>query len=69
MTTQYAVVDPSTNETGQEYPTATDQDVQAAMASVTKAHREWSRTSTVDERVALMHRVAELHTERQDELV
>ncbi|XAS77606.1 NAD-dependent succinate-semialdehyde dehydrogenase [Dermatophilaceae bacterium Sec6.4] len=69
MTTQYAVVDPSTNETGQEYPTATDQDVQAAMASATKAHREWSRSSTVDERAALIHRVAELHTERQDELV
>lgn len=69
MTTQYAVVDPSTNEAGQEYPTATDQDVQAAMASATKAHREWSRSSTVDERAALIHRVAELHTERQDELV
>ncbi len=69
MTTDYVVVDPSTNETGQEYPTATDQDVQAAMASVTRAHREWSRNSTVHERAALIHRVAELHTERQDELV
>lgn len=69
MTTDYVVVDPSTNETGQEYPTATDQDVQTAMASATKAHREWSRSSTVDERATLIHRVAQLHTERQDELV
>ncbi|MDN5766849.1 MAG: NAD-dependent succinate-semialdehyde dehydrogenase [Humibacillus sp.] len=68
MTTEYAVVDPSTSEPAQAYPTATADDVEAALASATRAHRDWSRRSTVDERAALVHRVAELHTERRDDL-
>ena len=64
----YAVVDPSTGETVKEYPTATDQQIEAAIAAATKAHREWSRGSTVADRAALIRKVAELHTERKDEL-
>jgi succinate-semialdehyde dehydrogenase / glutarate-semialdehyde dehydrogenase len=67
-TTQYAVVDPSTGELVKEYPTATDAQIEAAVASAAKAHREWSRSSTVAERAALIRRVAELHEERKDEL-
>lgn len=64
----YAVVDPSTGELVQEYPTATDQDIEQALASAAGAHRDWSRKSTVAERAALIRRVAELHNERKEEL-
>jgi succinate-semialdehyde dehydrogenase / glutarate-semialdehyde dehydrogenase len=67
-TSMYAVVDPSTGELVKEYPTATDEQIEAAIAAAAKAHREWSRTSTVAERAALIRRVAELHNERKDEL-
>ena len=67
-TITYAVVDPSTGETVKEYPTATDEQIEAAVAAATKAHREWSRTSTVAERAALISKVAQLHEERKDEL-
>ncbi len=66
--TLYAVVDPSTGELVKEYPTATDQDIEEALAAATAAHRDWARSSTVAERAALIRRVAELHTERRDEL-
>ena len=36
----YAVVDPATGETVQEYPTATDQQIEEALASAAKAYRE-----------------------------
>ena len=64
----YAVVDPSTGETVKEYPTATDEQIEEAVAAASKAHREWSRGSTVAERAALIRKVAELHTERKEEL-
>ena len=67
-TTTYAVVDPATGELVKEYPTATDAQIEEAIAAATKAHREWSRTSTVAERAALISRVAQLHEERKDEL-
>jgi succinate-semialdehyde dehydrogenase/glutarate-semialdehyde dehydrogenase len=64
----YAVVDPSTGDLVKEYPTATDEQIDQALAAATKAHREWSRGSTVAERAALIRRVGELHTERKTEL-
>jgi len=67
-TSMYAVVDPSTGEIVKEYPPATDAEIEAAVAAATKAHREWSRKSTVAERAALIRKVAELHTERKAEL-
>ena len=67
-TSLYAVVDPSTGELVQEYPTATDEQIEQAVASAAKAHKEWSRGSTVAERAALIRKVAELHTQRKTEL-
>jgi succinate-semialdehyde dehydrogenase / glutarate-semialdehyde dehydrogenase len=67
-TSIYAVVDPSTGELVKEYPTATDEQIEQALAAAAKAHKEWSRGSTVAERAALIRRVGELHTERKDEL-
>lgn len=67
-TSLYAVVDPSTGELVKEYPTATDEQIEQAIAAAAKAHREWSRTTTVADRAALIRRVAELHEERKDDL-
>ena len=64
----YAVVDPSTGDLVKEYPTATDEQIEQAVAAAAKAHREWSRPSTVAERAALIRKVAELHTQRREEL-
>ena len=65
---KYAVINPATGELVQEYPSATDADIQDAIASAQKAYQEWSRTTTVAERAALVQRVADLHLERKDEL-
>ena len=67
-TTTYAVTDPSTGELVKEYPTATDQQIEAAIAAASKAHREWSRGSTVADRAGLIRKVGELHNQRKEEL-
>lgn len=64
----YAVVDPATGETVREYPTATDAQIEEAMASADKAYHQWSKSTTVAQRAALMKRVGDLHTERRDKL-
>ena len=64
----YAVVDPKTGDVVREYPTATDEQIEQALAAATKAYREWSKKSTVAERADLIRRVAALHTERRDKL-
>lgn len=66
--TTYAVIDPSTAETLATYPTATAEDVESAVAAVHSAYNGWSKSSTVAQRSALISRVAELHSERIDEL-
>lgn len=64
----YAVTNPATGEVLRSYPTATDAQIDEAVASAHQAGRTWARTTTVAERAALVHRVAELHTERRQEL-
>lgn len=64
----YAVVDPKSGDVVREYPTATDEQIEQALAAAAKAYREWSKTSTLADRVALIRRVAALHTERREKL-
>src|SRR6478672_9243013 len=64
----YAVINPATGQTVKEYPTISDDELDAAIALANKAHREWSRSTTVEERAALVRRVGELHGERREEL-
>ena len=64
----YAVVNPATGERGKEYPTISDDALAAAIAGADRAHRDWSRTTTVEQRAALVRKVGELHTERRQEL-
>ena len=64
----YAVTNPATGETVKTYDTITDAELQAAIAAADEGHRTWSKSTTVEERAALIGRVAELHTERRQEL-
>ncbi|HEU0194570.1 MAG TPA: NAD-dependent succinate-semialdehyde dehydrogenase [Gaiellales bacterium] len=66
--TDYAVVNPATGEAGKTYPTITDGELDAAIALAHKTHREWSRSTTVEQRAALVRRVGELHSERREDL-
>jgi succinate-semialdehyde dehydrogenase/glutarate-semialdehyde dehydrogenase len=64
----YAVIDPASGETVKEYPTISDDDLRAAIGRVDKAWREWSAETSVEDRAALMGRVADLHNEQSDRL-
>jgi succinate-semialdehyde dehydrogenase/glutarate-semialdehyde dehydrogenase len=64
----YAVIDPATGETVEEYPTITDDELRAAIGRADDAHTQWAASSTVADRAALVRRVGELHLERRQEL-
>ena len=64
----YAVTNPATGELVKEYLTIGDAELADAIATADRAHREWSRTATIEERAALVRRVGELHLERRGEL-
>jgi succinate-semialdehyde dehydrogenase / glutarate-semialdehyde dehydrogenase len=64
----YAVINPATGETVQEYPTITDADLDAAIGRADQAHQEWASSTTVEERAALVRRVGELHGEYRERL-
>ena len=64
----YAVVNPATGERVQEYPEISDADLDAAIAKADEAHRAWSQTTSVADRAAMVKKVAELHSERREEL-
>lgn len=63
----YTVINPATGEVVKEYPTATDQEVQDAIASADAAYKEW-RDVPIEERAKVVARIGELFTERADEL-
>ena len=67
-TQRYGVVDPTTGELVKEYPTATDQEVDAALAGAATAFATWSKSTTVARRAELLHNVADLHEARSKEL-
>ena len=64
----YAVVDPATGDVVKEYPTASDDQIEEALASAAKAYGQWSKSTTVAERADLIRKVAALHNERKEEL-
>lgn len=64
----YAVVDPATGDVVKEYPTATDEQIEAAVSAAANAFKEWSKTTSVAQRAELIRKVAALHNERKDEL-
>ncbi len=64
----YAVVNPATGEKVKEYPEISDADLDAAIAKADEAHATWSQSTSVAERAAMVKKVAELHSERREEL-
>ena len=68
MMSVYAVTDPATGRLVREYPTATDREIQAAIGSATATSEGWARSTSVADRAALIRRVADLHTERKEDL-
>ena len=65
---KYAVTNPATGETLTTYPTATDTEIAAAVDGADAAYRNWARTTTVEQRAALIAKVADLHRERRQHL-
>lgn len=65
--TAYKTVNPATGETEKEFPLATKQEVETALAAAQQSFLEW-RKAPVEERTKVIARVAELYRERQDEL-
>jgi succinate-semialdehyde dehydrogenase/glutarate-semialdehyde dehydrogenase len=63
----YQVTDPATEEVVETFPSATDAEVEAALAASAASFEEW-RSRPIAERVAVVKRVAELFTERAAEL-
>jgi succinate-semialdehyde dehydrogenase / glutarate-semialdehyde dehydrogenase len=64
----YKVVNPATGTLEREYPEITDTELTAAIDRASATHREWTTTTTVADRAALLQRVAELHLERRETL-
>ncbi|MBS1676729.1 MAG: aldehyde dehydrogenase family protein, partial [Actinobacteria bacterium] len=64
----YAVVNPATGETIKEYPTITDDELRAAIGRADDAYKSWTPRTTVAERAALIRKVADLHSERREDL-
>jgi succinate-semialdehyde dehydrogenase/glutarate-semialdehyde dehydrogenase len=64
----YAVVNPATGETIKEYPTITDDALRGAIERADNAYKTWTPSTTPAERAAIIRKVADLHTERRDEL-
>jgi succinate-semialdehyde dehydrogenase/glutarate-semialdehyde dehydrogenase len=64
----YAVVNPATGDKVKEYPDISDDELDAAIGKAWETHREWSLSTTVAERAALVQRVADMHLERRETL-
>jgi succinate-semialdehyde dehydrogenase/glutarate-semialdehyde dehydrogenase len=65
---EYAVVNPSTGESGATFPQISDADLAEAISRADGAHAHWSRSSSVSERATLVRKVSELHSERSQQL-
>lgn len=65
--TLYAVTNPATGKVEETFPTATDDELQEAMSLAYGAFDDW-RKSAIEERAALLERVAGLYAERRDDL-
>ena len=67
MSTMYRVTNPATGEVAEEFATATDSEILAALDRSATTFTEWSRTSVAD-RAAILTRVSEIYAQRAEEL-
>ncbi|WP_458116529.1 NAD-dependent succinate-semialdehyde dehydrogenase [Arthrobacter sp. D2-10] len=63
----YRVLNPATGEVEEEFPSATDEQIQDALAAAHNAFLAW-REVPIEERAQVVKRIGELFTERADEL-
>ncbi|WP_238999412.1 NAD-dependent succinate-semialdehyde dehydrogenase [Segeticoccus rhizosphaerae] len=63
----FRVVNPATGELAQEFPNATDDDIQDALASAQSAFQSW-RLVPIEDRATVVTRIAQLFTERAEHL-
>ena len=63
----YQVNNPATGEIEATYPTATEQDIQQVIEQADTAYQDW-RKVPLNERSALLYKIADIYLERQDEL-
>ncbi|RNI17947.1 NAD-dependent succinate-semialdehyde dehydrogenase [Flexivirga caeni] len=66
-TPTYQVTDPVTGEVGQTFPFATDAEIEEALAASAAAFQAW-RARPVEERAAIVSKVAQLFAERATDL-
>ncbi|MFT4219313.1 MAG: NAD-dependent succinate-semialdehyde dehydrogenase [Microbacterium sp.] len=64
---RYRTQNPATGEIVETFDSATDEEVENALARSHSAYLEW-RERSIQDRAAIVHRVAELFEERRDEL-
>jgi succinate-semialdehyde dehydrogenase/glutarate-semialdehyde dehydrogenase len=64
----YAVVNPATGATLKEYPTISDDELRRAVDRADAAHAQWGAQTAPAERAKAIAKVAELHTQRRQEL-
>lgn len=63
----YKVTNPATGKIEKEFPQATDSDLTQAIDRATEIFDRWSQTRP-EERARLLHKVADIYEQRQDEL-
>ncbi|MGH2941000.1 MAG: aldehyde dehydrogenase family protein [Solirubrobacterales bacterium] len=68
MSSEYAVVDPTTGQRLKTYPRNTDDELRDAIGQADAAYKSRSGGAAVAERATLIRKVGELHVERRDEL-
>lgn len=63
----YRVENPATGEVVEKFDNATDEEVQQVLESAHKGYLSW-REKTIEERAAIVNKVAALFGERKEEL-
>ena len=63
----YQVNNPATGAVEATYPTATEQDIQQVIERAHSAYQDWQQVP-LSERSTLLHKIADIYLERQDEL-
>lgn len=64
---EYQVTNPATGEVEATYSTANEQDIQQVIKKADESFPDWRKVS-LSERSAMLHKIADIYDERQDEL-
>jgi succinate-semialdehyde dehydrogenase/glutarate-semialdehyde dehydrogenase len=65
---EFTVINPASGEVVKVVPEATPEALGSAIDTAEATYRQWRRESSIEERAALLRTVADLHTERRQEL-